>query len=257
LIPELIKKSRNGNLLIELTGFDMKKIEDLRVRSYNAIRKLREKIHELRDLQKAHLKTLEDLREREAFNFALFQYNPLTTVIVDRQGRIVKSNIAKRQSGDRLPPIGAIMYRDYASHHSKDMHAELMQCIETGTAKAFPEMPYQDKILSITMAPFPAGAIITTQDITDTKRAEYDRITLINELKKALDEVEQLRGLLPMCASCKKIRDDTGYWNQIEEYFEKRGQLSFSHTVCPDCMRILYPEIADKILGQSAVKQAQ
>jgi len=61
-----------------------------------------------------------------------------------------------------------------------------------------------------------------------------------NKLQKALDEVTQLQGLLPICANCKKIRDDKGYWNILETYIEKHSEASFSHGMCPDCNKELY-----------------
>ena len=63
------------------------------------------------------------------------------------------------------------------------------------------------------------------------------------ELRAALAEVKQLSGLLPICASCKKIRDDKGYWNQIEGYIQEHSEAVFSHGICPDCMKKLYPDI--------------
>jgi len=60
------------------------------------------------------------------------------------------------------------------------------------------------------------------------------------ELKMALDEVKQLRGLLPICATCKKIRDDKGYWNILELYIEKHSEASFSHGMCPECTEKIY-----------------
>ncbi len=64
------------------------------------------------------------------------------------------------------------------------------------------------------------------------------------ELFKALDQVKVLRGLLPICASCKKIRDDKGYWNQIEVYIRDHSEAEFTHGICPDCARKLgYPEM--------------
>ena len=65
------------------------------------------------------------------------------------------------------------------------------------------------------------------------------------ELKKALDEVKVLSGFLPICSSCKKIRDDQGYWNQIESYIKKHSDAEFSHSLCPDCIRNLYPDIEE------------
>ena len=114
----------------------------------------------------------EELREKEAFNFALFQYNPIETIVVDREGKVVKINMSRRKSGDRLPNIGDVMYKDYAGKHKIDMRAELMECIRSGKIKAFPELKYDEKFLSITIAPFPMGAIITSQDITKSKHAE-------------------------------------------------------------------------------------
>ncbi len=79
-----------------------------------------------------------------------------------------------------------------------------------------------------------------TADITDRKRAEEDRERLINELQEALDNIKTLKGLLPICAGCKKIRDDKGYWNQIEGYIERHSHALFSHALCPECMENLY-----------------
>ena len=63
-----------------------------------------------------------------------------------------------------------------------------------------------------------------------------------SELETAITEIKTLRGLLPICTSCKKIRDDKGYWNQIEVYFHERSDVEFSHGFCPDCIEKYYPE---------------
>jgi hypothetical protein len=65
---------------------------------------------------------------------------------------------------------------------------------------------------------------------------------LVLELKKALDEIKTLSGFLPICASCKKIRDDRGYWNEVEKYIGEHSDAQFSHGLCPDCAQKLYPE---------------
>ncbi len=79
-------------------------------------------------------------------------------------------------------------------------------------------------------------------DITKQWAVEQERERLISELKSALGRVKQLSGLLPICASCKKIRDDTGYWNQLENYISTHSEADFSHGLCPDCLESLYPE---------------
>ncbi len=65
---------------------------------------------------------------------------------------------------------------------------------------------------------------------------------LISELRSAMAEVKTLSGLLPICASCKKVRDDQGYWSQIESYIRKHSDISFSHGLCTECAHKLYPE---------------
>lgn len=73
-----------------------------------------------------------------------------------------------------------------------------------------------------------------------------ERTKLIQELQAALSEIKTLSGMLPICASCKKIRDDTGYWNQIEVYIRDHSDAEFSHGICPDCVKELYPELGKK-----------
>ena len=210
--------------------------------SESEINRLRRRISELEEIEQKYQNNLKELAEKEMFNFALFQYNPALTEVVDREGKVVKSNIAKKKAGGRLPNIGDVMYRDYASHHNIDMCKQLMDAMVTNTIRRFKEMPYKELVLSITISPFPEGAIIISEDITEKKNAERDRLELINELRRALDEVEALRGLLPICASCKKIRDDKGYWNHIEVYLSKHSDVDFTHTLCPDCIKHFYPE---------------
>lgn len=76
----------------------------------------------------------------------------------------------------------------------------------------------------------------------ERKHAEEERSRLIAELQESLAKVRTLSGLLPICASCKKIRDDKGYWNQIETYIKDRSQAEFTHGICPDCAQRLYPQ---------------
>ncbi len=79
-------------------------------------------------------------------------------------------------------------------------------------------------------------------EIERRKAAQQEREILIEDLKQALAEVKTLSGLLPICASCKKIRDDRGYWSQIEEYISRHSEAEFTHGICPECANKLYPE---------------
>ncbi len=87
------------------------------------------------------------------------------------------------------------------------------------------------------------SAIGTILDISDRKLAEQEREKLISDLQQALKDVKQLSGLLPICSHCKKIRDDKGYWNQIETYISEKSHATFSHGICQNCAKKYYPEL--------------
>jgi PAS domain S-box-containing protein len=82
-------------------------------------------------------------------------------------------------------------------------------------------------------------------NITRRKQIEEERKKLIHELQEALANIKTLRGLLPICSHCKKIRDDKGYWNQIESYIRDHSSAEFTHGMCPECMKKLYPDFVD------------
>jgi PAS domain S-box-containing protein len=85
------------------------------------------------------------------------------------------------------------------------------------------------------------GLVGVGRNITERKKAEAEREKLITQLQDALADVKLLSGLVPICANCKKIRDDQGYWTQIESYIQDRSDAKFSHSICPDCAKKLYP----------------
>ncbi len=85
------------------------------------------------------------------------------------------------------------------------------------------------------------GALL--EDIDSRMKTESELEAAVNELKSAISEIKTLSGLLPICASCKRIRDDNGAWTQIESYIKKNSEAEFSHGICPDCARRLYPDL--------------
>ena len=86
------------------------------------------------------------------------------------------------------------------------------------------------------------GVIWVVDDISKKKQGELEREKLLSELQKALQDVKQLSGLLPICSHCKKIRDDKGYWNQLETYIQAHSEAQFSHGICRECAARLYPD---------------
>ena len=103
------------------------------------------------------------------------------------------------------------------------------------------------KAFSISMLPWSLTFIVLSALLGmfwgKIKQADEEKSEAIRELHKALEEVKILSGFLPICASCKKIRDDNGYWNQIEAYISEHSKAEFSHGICPECAQKLYPDI--------------
>jgi len=82
---------------------------------------------------------------------------------------------------------------------------------------------------------------ILRQEISKRKKEKKERIRVINELQSALNEVKELQGILPLCSYCKKIRDDSGYWEQVDVYINKNTAADISHGICPECIKQHFP----------------
>ncbi|MFC2005911.1 PAS domain S-box protein [Chloroflexota bacterium] len=87
----------------------------------------------------------------------------------------------------------------------------------------------------------PAYTRAIFRDITERKKAEEEREKLIQELKEALSQIKTLSGLTPICAWCKKIRDNEGYWASVEQYIEAHSEAEFTHGICPECTAKCFP----------------
>lgn len=102
------------------------------------------------------------------------------------------------------------------------------------------------------LKPFVEQEIRTTLEVALYKhKMEEERRKLTEELQAALAKVKQLSGLLPICAGCKKVRDDEGYWEQVETYIGAHSDIRFTHGLCPGCVETLYPDISKEILAQT------
>ena len=96
------------------------------------------------------------------------------------------------------------------------------------------------------------AAILVNDFLNLHDQVENMNLTLEETVRERTRDLKVLKGLLPICASCKKIRDDTGYWNQIESYIHEHSHAEFSHSICPECVQKLYPELnLDKYDGVS------
>jgi len=120
------------------------------------------------------------------------------------------------------------------------------------TAKVDPQdliQGFEAGAIDYVLKPFnPLELRARVQTQLELKRARDAEKELITQLQHALEQVKLLSGMIPMCSSCKQIRDDAGYWKQVEEYIESRSEALFSHGICPECVRRLYPDIAEEII---------
>lgn len=85
----------------------------------------------------------------------------------------------------------------------------------------------------------------------ELRRQKLELTSKVEELRAALEQIKTLRGMLPICANCKKIRNDQGYWKQVEVYIAEHSDVTFTHGICPDCLRKLYPDYCDEKDGSS------
>ena len=217
-------------------------------------------LHELRvhqielEMQNEELRMAQaELDASRARYFDLYDLAPVGYVTVGEQGLILEANFAAATmlglARDALlqQPITRFIPKD--DQGLCDLHRKPL--FETGAPQICEmRMVKADGTafwahLAANAAPDAAGAPvcrIAMTDITARKQAEQERERLVAEREKALAEIKVLGGLLPICMSCKKIRDDQGYWNQIETYIRSHSQAEFSHSLCPECAHKLYPE---------------
>jgi hypothetical protein len=107
--------------------------------------------------------------------------------------------------------------------------------------------PFLDKYIEVKALPLfnkehqITGLVHVVRNISGRKKLEKERENLIFDLTDALFKVKALSGLLPICASCKKIRDDNGYWKQVDEYIREHSDADFTHGICPECAEREFP----------------
>ena len=203
----------------------------------------------------------EALRESESKFRSVTESAKDAIISADKHGNIIFGNNASQkmfgyEEQEILgQPLTVLMPDSFSEAHQKAItsHARtgvtkiIGQTVELiGRSKEGLEFPIE---LSISTWKTKGEVYYTgiIRDISERKQIEEERNQLIESLQESLAKVKTLSGLLPICASCKKIRDDNGYWNQIETYIRNHSEAEFSHGICPECTRTLYPELSKKI----------
>ena len=145
----------------------------------------------------------------------------------------------------------SIVIPDFRRQESADLLTKLLQgkpVDQVETSRSRKDGTIVDVCLTMSAIRDAGGNIIgistIAYDITERKRMEAERTHLIAHLNEMLSKVKTLSGLLPICASCKNIRDDKGYWKKVETFVKEHSSAEFSHSICPECMDRLYPEYA-------------
>jgi PAS domain S-box-containing protein len=182
--------------------------------------------------------------------------DPIFSILEDGTYRYV--NLAFSSHFDRSPEelIGRRIYDIFPAEEADRRMVVVRRAFATGETIVFdvrvPMARENDRFFITSVKPITdsagkvASVVCISKDITERKRAEEDREKLIQDLKSALAEVRALSGLLPICADCKRIRDDNGSWTQIERYIRDHSEAEFSHGLCPDCAERLYPGVLKK-----------
>ncbi len=199
------------------------------------------------------------LHDRRQRLFAATFNSPIPTCVTDKDHTILMANDSYWGEFGPLPngqkTIKCFEHRPGISCHTENCP---LTRIMDGSNKYFCELRKEKsgafQHFIVTAKPLldthgkVVGIVESFQEITERKRLEEEKAGLISELKKSLEQVRLLSGLIPICSSCKKIRDDQGFWSQVESYIAKHSEAKFSHGLCPDCVRKLYPTICDQVL---------
>lgn len=203
-----------------------------------------------------------NLYERKKLLFDATFNNTVPTCVTDTDYTILLANDSYRNEFGSLSKDKKTI-KCYEHRPGKSCHTE--QCPLTrilGGAKVCISEPSKEKDgiyndFIVTAKPLfdsrgkVAGIVESFQKITERKKMEAEREHLISELEKSLEQVKLLKGFIPICASCKKVRDDQGFWSQVESYITKHSEAQFSHGICPDCAKKLYPGVdIEKLIGQ-------
>lgn len=193
------------------------------------------------------------LRRSEATARAFIESIVESALLLSPDGRIIlANNTAVGRLG--FPPhelIGRKLSSLLPGEFNELRQRQYQTVMESRQRVAFDDR-YHERFLRTELTPVldAAGAVIAVAvisfDITERCLMEEHLRRSVAELEKALADVKTLSGLLPICANCKKIRDDKGYWSSVEQYLGAHTGAEFSHGLCPDCMQKLYPELAEE-----------
>jgi len=204
-------------------------------------------------VRREHQQTAKALRESEKRYRTLAEAAQDMIFIISRDDLVEYVNTSAARLFHQRPEeiIGKTRASLFPPEVSREHLRSLQKIFETGTPQyAESKAALVEKVIWLGTWLVPliddTGQVTAVmglaRDITNQKWLEEDKQKLLNRLQKAFTQISTLNGLLPICSVCKKIRDDKGYWQQVENYIQTHTDATFTHGVCPDCFPKLYPE---------------
>lgn len=184
----------------------------------------------------------------------IIDISPFHVVCLDCEGKYIIANKSYCESFGKNPhEIVGVHYSQVIPHQLSKRHRSFIERALSGETVEFEDSnPPGSKVPQYAYGVYTPfgnqqgellGCVAYVVDITDRKKAEIKLQEETNKLGIALDKVKKLSGLLPICMHCKKIRDEKGYWKQIESYIREHSEAEFSHSVCMECAKKYYPDI--------------
>jgi PAS domain-containing protein len=188
----------------------------------------------------------------------ILEHLPVGVGYTDAKGRILGANAAAEAIWAGIRRVGPEGYGEYRGHYpGGEWFASEQWALDRALREGGPVLKEVVDIVAFDgtrktilnsairvadEADRTVGAVFVNEDITEEIRQKAEREELIRRLEESRANVRTLKGMLPICASCKKVRDDAGYWNRIEDYMREHADVQFSHGICPECAMRIYPE---------------
>lgn len=196
--------------------------------------------------------TEKHLSEALEFGNSILATSPIGIVVLGSDGKVVRTNQAMATIAGTTPEqLLGQNFRDLESWKATGLLADAEEVFCSGIEKqreihlinSLGRELWLDCRICRVRASDEFHLLLTVNDITVRKRMEAEKERLIEDLQEALAKIKTLSGILPICGECKKIRDDKGQWQRLEYYIQHHSEAEFTHSICPDCTRKLYPHL--------------
>ena len=228
--------------------------------TYEALEK---RVLELQETELELVNTESHLRDALHWRKILIDESRDGIVILDQNGKVYEAN--KRYAdmlGYTMEEVLELHVWDWDAQFSKEELLEMALSVDDAgqnfeTRHRRKDGTIIDVELSNNGATYRGQKLIfcICRDITENKKNAKEREALIKKLQDALAEIKTLRGILPLCSYCNKIRDDKGYWEQVDIYIRKYSEADISHSICPECLKKHFPGVEKRLSLEKTARE--